>query len=143
MVRFNPARLPSQRHCFTLHDPCQETPDMTTDTTLIEIAIPAEFIGLSSQWYSGMDMLYAVASTGGLTLGSRRPFNRDVDRVLTDQEWHVQLWNELESDVRLSAKLAEKSGHEDSTELRRFETFCEETAANLRTAYGLEDSDAV
>lgn len=122
---------------------CSDDSD-DSDVELIEIEIPSEYLDLASDWHSGQDdLLYALSSTGDLTLGSRRPYSANADRSLTDQEWHVYLWGLLGCDVRRAAKAAAKMGHDDVLTLREFETFCEETAAELRTAYGLEDSDAV
>lgn len=116
---------------------------MLTDT-LVEVSIPSEFVELCNGWAGNTDcMLREVDSTGGLTLGMRRPYNRDVERVLTDQEWHLSLWNSLSCDLGYNARLAERMGHEDATELRRFETFADETIERLRAEYGLEDSEAV
>jgi hypothetical protein len=115
-----------------------------TDVELRDIEIPGEYLDLCTAWHSGLNCkLYAVASTGALTLGSRRPWGDFVDRYLTDTEWHVSLWNDLESDVRYAADMAERNSHEDEQALREFEAFCERTADELRTAYGLEESEAV
>lgn len=115
-----------------------------SDSELIEVKIPSNFKGLCAAWAGGTDcMLRAIQSTGDLTLGSIRPYNSDVSRYLTDQEWHVSLWGSLGSDIRYNARLAEKSHSYDAPELRKFETFAEETEEMLRVAYGLQESEAV
>lgn len=117
---------------------------MTTEQELIEVEGQEQYLTLASEWHSGQDcMLYAFASSGGIELGTQRPWGDFVDRYLTDQEWHVSLWSSLESDVSRAAESAEKSGHDDATELREFAEFCKETTAMLRKTYGLEDSEAV
>ena len=110
---------------------------MTERAELIDVEIPDEFINLASEWYCGDgDLLYAVASTGGLTLGSIRPRNEDGE-PMSDTEWHVYLWDGLASDVLMALRDARK-GHEDADALEDFATFCDDTADRLRKAYGLE-----
>lgn len=67
--------------------------------------VPTEFVTLSSDWHGGQSsMLYAIASTGNLSMGSRRPIMNDeydcsAYRPMTDEEWiahmYVKLRNEL------------------------------------------------
>jgi hypothetical protein len=135
---------------WTPSDPTHDDSALTIDpeTGLAEVDIDDEYIEAISGWTGGQDcMLYAVVSTGGLTLGSRRPYDRDADRSLTDQEWHVSLWSSLESDVRYAADTAAKSKsrriRRDADILREFEAFCDATTTALRTLYGLDDSDVV
>jgi hypothetical protein len=126
-----------------------ESVDTSVDE-LTEVSIPSEYIILAEKWYNGMgDMLYAVSSTGGLTLGSARP-SVQVEhswRALTDREWHLSLWSSLSSDIGAAARACEKSAHgpdhDDASELRQFERFADETIERLRKAYKLEDSDVV
>lgn len=57
---------------------------------LVEITMPDEFVRLANEWHSGQAcILYAAGSSGGLYLGSIRPW--EDDRPLTDQEWHHSL----------------------------------------------------
>lgn len=95
--------------------------------------IPTEFVNLAMSWYSSQhDYLYAVASTGGLSLGNIRPYSHEASRPLTDEEWEVWIWGELECDVKHAAKVAERIGSGDAEGLRHFEEFCRTTAENLK-----------
>lgn len=59
------------------------------------IEIPGEYVGLCRDWYCGIDdMLYAIASTGNLTTGNRRPTGCE-----TDEQWYLQLYRDLEADI--------------------------------------------
>ena len=118
------------------------------------IIIPAQFVRLCNDWYGGQDcMLYAVSSTGNLTLGNRRPRGCD-----TDEKWYYAIWCELASDVCHARRIAEKTcnefdahyGYGDMTEqdlidacaeLRDFEDWCDEQVDALCADYGLEDWD--
>lgn len=111
---------------------------------MIEVQIPSEFVALCSDWAGDTScMLRAIDSAGSLTLGTIRPYSTDAGRHLTDEEWQVSLFDSLASDVRYTARMAEQGQYEDADALRRFETFADETAAKLRTAYGLQDSEVV
>jgi len=106
---------------------------MTTQVNSVEIS--SEFIELASLWHGGQgDMLYAVASTGGLTMGSLQPRGCD-----TPEKWYLHLWQALAADVMWARRAAEKSHHEDFADLERFEGFCDATVARLAKEYGLED----
>jgi hypothetical protein len=94
--------------------------------------VPHEFVELAGQWYSGQfDLLYAVASAGNLERGTQRPWNDDESRSMTDDEWLADLWRGLSIDVAHARRTAEKSGHEDTSELQRFEDFCDSVVAQL------------
>jgi hypothetical protein len=109
--------------------------------SIASVNIPDRYLRLASRWHSGQgDLLYAVSSTGGLTLGSQRPFDRDANRSLTDREWHVSLWSGLSSDIYAAVRSA--SGR-DKQRLERFERYADRVTDRLRTIYGLENSDVV
>jgi len=104
------------------------------------IEIPEEFVTICGGWYRGMDLLYAVASTGGLTLGSIQP--HDVE---TEQEWYHQLWSGLSADLRCTIRPAkkvdtdERGTTEDVQTLEEFETWIdEEVLPLLESSYGIE-----
>lgn len=103
-------------------------------TEVDSITIPGEFKTLADQWYGGQHcILYAISSTGGLTLGTIRPTHD-----MSDQEWYVSLWDDL--DITLSRILRKlESDHEDKETLTRFQEFAEQTADRLREEYGLDD----
>jgi hypothetical protein len=100
------------------------------------IEIPAEFVQLASEWYDGQaSMLYAVASTGGLTLGSVRPYTDDEEikemgiiyyrRPMTDEEWYRSLWDGLESELYRAMK------HDKEGELTEFYAWVEKQIQNM------------
>lgn len=115
---------------------------------LINVDVPPEFIRLCHGWAGDMDcMLRAIDSTGGLTIGTIRPYYRDPGRYLTDQEWHISLFRSLSCDIRYCIRMAEKSEATDVagdlSGLRSFEQWADNTTLNLRNQYGLNDSDVV
>ena len=56
------------------------------------IQIPSKFVKLAGDWHGGQDcVLYAISSTGNLTLGSQRP-----ESDMTNEEWYQSLWDDLE-----------------------------------------------
>ncbi len=116
---------------------------------LKRVNIPDRFVRLASEWHSGQDdLLYAVSSTGGLTLGSMRPYSTEVSRFLTAREWHVRLWASLGGDIRAAARCAErrhdvKSMQRAARRLRRFEAYAERVETRLREVYQLTESEAV
>jgi len=103
------------------------------------IQIPEEFVEIASQWHSGQaDTLYAVASTGNLTLGNRRPAGCD-----TDEKWYLQLWRELDSDLSATLRHFRNKPNafygDDMELLEDFAEYVETTLANLTAEYGLQD----
>ena len=109
-----------------------------TATTLMTVEIPADYLTLCAEWHDGQSsMLYAIASTGDITLGDRRPCNDDGE-PMSDHEWHVSLFDSLSCDLRHCARSARKSGHEDAQALREFETWADAKATELREFYGIE-----
>lgn len=107
-------------------------------TKIDSIEIPDEFLTLCADWHAGQSCtLYAISSTGGLTLGNRRPLNCD-----TDEKWYLQLWLNLSSDLGSVLRLAKRNHqHDDVAQLEEFEQFVSKTIDQLRTEYGLEDWD--
>ena len=106
-----------------------------TITEVNSIQIPDEFVSLCNEWHGGQDcLLYAVASTGNLTMGSIRPRGCD-----TDEKWYLNLWQGLDSDLSYTIRLAK--GKRGVTALRRFQAYVEGIVAQLTTEYGLEDWD--
>ena len=111
---------------------------VTAPTPVNSIEIPYNFQQLCAGWYHGMDMLYAINSTGGLTLGSLRPSGCD-----TDEKWYLSIWRELSCDVgyarRGASKLPTKEGQREFRKLEKFEKWVEEIVAKLEAEYGLAD----
>lgn len=53
----------------------------------------------AQSWYDGSgSMLYAIASTGHLALGTMRPVDEDR-RPLTDRQWFIGLAEQLEGEA--------------------------------------------
>ena len=106
------------------------------------IAIPECYRRLCEGWHNGMDCtLYAVASTGGLTIGTTCPlrcrdYNGDEDR---DEKWYFVLWCNLSCDVGRARKEACLSNHADCDELMNFEEWIDMQVSRLCQSYGLED----
>lgn len=99
------------------------------------IQIPADYIQIASGWYCGVnDMLYAITSTGNLTLGSIRPYD-------SDEKCYLAIWRELSIDVARARRTAEKNGHEDYLMLKEFEEYVDDMCSQLAANYGLEDWD--
>jgi len=71
---------------------------------------------LANNWHSGQSsMLYAIASTGALTRGTRRPSTDDGDgpRPMTDEEWSEDLLWMLTKEVREIVTMAEAQGESE------------------------------
>lgn len=104
-----------------------------TVTEVNSIQIPYEFVELCGEWHGGQScMLYAVCSTGNLTLGNRRPLGCD-----TDEKWYVHIWECLDSDLSITIRQAK--GRRGVTKLREFGEYVEGIVKQLRAEYGLED----
>jgi hypothetical protein len=70
---------------------------------------------IASEWYSGMGKLYAIASTGALSTGTRRPWRMvgGVWQDMTDDEWRLSLLVDLSrelGDIGSAAHLADIQG---------------------------------
>lgn len=113
---------------------------MQTKTPIDSIEIPPEFLDLAGAWYDGQSsMLYAVASTGGLTLGPVRPMVYGENRHMTDEEWYWSLWSDLASELRSLIRMVEKNrGKARIAKLRRFEEFADQTADRLAAEYEID-----
>ncbi len=101
------------------------------------IKIPSEFVMLANDWYNGQgDLLYAVSSTGGLTLGSQKP-----KAHWTDEQWYLHVWRGLAADVCSAMQVAVKGRDDDAQALSRFHNFASQTVGQLEAAYKLSDWD--
>jgi hypothetical protein len=117
-----------------------------TRTPVDSIKIPAEYMELCHEWYSGKDdLLYAISSTGGLTRGNQRPYE------WTDEQWYLSLWQELSVDVmharRSAEKMAERAGNDpeidnDTMALAAFEKWVDKIVEKLAREYDLEEWEA-
>lgn len=105
------------------------------------IEISAQFQRLCAYWSGGQDcMLYAVSSTGGLTLGTHPPWGCD-----NDDQWYLTLWRHLSIDIGYNVRLAEKADYTNSgdiDDLVDFENWASEQVGRLEESYGLADWDA-
>ncbi len=100
------------------------------------IKVPCDIQDLCVGWAGNMDcMLRAIASTGGLTLGSTRPRGCD-----TDEKWYLTIWREFASDLGYNAHLARLGN--DYPELACAEAWADDICDQLAESYSLEDWDA-
>lgn len=108
--------------------------------TLIEVEVPSQFVALCGQWAgSETCRLRAIDSTGGLTMGSIRPYNSDEGRMMTDQEWHYSLFSDLSCDIAYYRRMAEKAGMKrDARRLAEFEEWADRQCEMLAREYGLD-----
>ena len=106
-------------------------------TQIDSIAIPAEFVELARQWYDGQGcILYAISSTGNLTLGSIRPINDD-GHSMSYQEWYYSLYLDLDCELsRLIRRLPKYTRGKGA--LKRFQQWAERTGEMLRKEYNLD-----
>jgi hypothetical protein len=73
------------------------------------IEIPERFVMVACDWNGGLDcMLYAVASTGGLTTGTIRPTD-DEGRPVSDERWYCNLWWDLSADIAYARRACKRS----------------------------------
>lgn len=80
------------------------------------IEIPSEYVELACGWYWGSgSMLYAIASTGNLILGSIRPYD-------TDDECLLSLYRQLSAELSEISKL----NSEDEDQLIEFEKWVDD-----------------
>lgn len=99
------------------------------------IEIPDQFKELCSGWAGDTNcMLRAIESTGGLTLGSRKPMDCE-----TEKQWYLHLFQQLSEDVMHCRMLSQKSSKkEDLDILIEFEAWVDAQVDLLRESYGLE-----
>lgn len=70
-----------------------------------EVLIPSEYVKLAKLWYDGSgSMLYAIASTGNLTMGNRRPIYPETYCPMSDDDWYKELWLRLEAELYRAMK---------------------------------------
>lgn len=113
-----------------------------TKTEVNSIQVPEEFVELCHDWAGNIDcMLRAISSTGNLTLGTKRPYNTDEDRYMTDEEWYCQLFIDLYCDISAITRSIEKQNRqaefEDFDQLKAFKQWADETSERLAEEYGL------
>ncbi len=111
-------------------------------TPVNSIMIPERFVAVCADWYGGSDcMLYAIASTGGLTTGTIRPAG------CSDEEWYYTLWRDLFVDVHCAVRAASAvcadgdEDHADHAALNNFENWVGCMVTQLCDEYGLADWD--
>jgi hypothetical protein len=77
--------------------------------------------------------IYAVSSSGGLTIGTLRPEGCD-----TDEKWYLTIWRNLAAEAfYIRCKAGEDSA--DHRELIEFEFWVDEQVERLEQSYGLAD----
>ena len=95
---------------------------MTFDNDQELIPTPTDDqLALARDWHDGQSsMLYAVASTGTLRFGTRRPIVSDDSpypsgwREATDREWREILTDALMSELRVVESCAERDMPDDA-----------------------------
>ena len=109
-------------------------------TPVNSIQIPDKYVDLCCEWHGSIHcMLYAVSSTGGLTLGRRSP-----GESRSDEQWYLSLWQSLSSDV-MRARLAAEEGSNgeyvftDAPLLLEFENWVDAIVDRLTEEYDLAD----
>ena len=119
-----------------------------TTTHLEVIQVPEIYQHLCADWHSGGNtMMYAVASTGGLTIGNRRPTSEVTREPLTDQQWHLSLFYELRAEIEdceqslLGDDAFARQYPGELVGLQCFHAWCKRAIEQLTESYGLEDMD--
>ena len=114
----------------------KDWPDVPIDS----IVIPDRFVAGCEGW-AGNEYckLRAISSTGGLTLGTRRPLSCD-----SDEEWYYHIWSDLSSDVGAALRGACNErcfpgGHEDIPVLTSFDAWADGITEMLCRTYNLGD----
>lgn len=70
------------------------------ESYIAESWIEPRWLAIASEWYDGQwSMLYAVASTGSIRLGSVRPIGDDGP--MTDADWYRSLLSDLSRELGL------------------------------------------
>jgi hypothetical protein len=77
----------------------------------------------AQSWHSGgSSMLYAISSTGKLSLGTQRPHNDEEDRPMTDDEWFAYIASNLEGEAEEAIDMAKEqmkgASRQEKDELR-------------------------
>lgn len=106
------------------------------------IKIPQRYIALCEDWHNGINcMLYAIASTGGVTTGTNCTISMSDCDNADDQlrKWYYALWCDLSCDVGRARKQACLSHHADCDELMNFEDWVDMQVSRLEQSYRLED----
>ena len=106
------------------------------------IVIPSRFVDLCNDWHDGPGcMLYAIASTGDLAIGTMRPEGCNAN------QWHYTLWRNLFVDVHCAVRAARTvcadgdEDHADHAALNNFENWVGCMVTQLCDEYGLADWD--
>lgn len=109
------------------------------------IEIPERYLRLCEGWHGGQDCtLYAILSTGGLTLGTFHTFfltscTDYIDDEDRDRKWYYVLWCDLACDVGRARKAACLANHADCDALLEFEEWVNDQVSQLCMSYRLED----
>lgn len=100
------------------------------------IEIPGWIVELCKGWHGGLrDMLYAVASTGGLTLGK---IYEACDNERRKEAYHA-IWRDFSYDMDYAARIAHRVAHNDAEDLALASEWVDTIVDELYTVYGLED----
>jgi hypothetical protein len=118
------------------------------------IEIPERFVTIASEWYGGQgDLLYAVCSTGGLTIGTICPVRDYTDIEDRDRKHYYTIWKDLSIDVGYARRICQDGLDADDDNddidyesdlavLTDFEDWIDDVILpHLAESYGLEDWD--
>lgn len=92
------------------------------------ILIPRRFVTLCEDWHDGVRCtLYAISTTGDLTIGTHPPRGCD-----TAEQAYLSLWRDLAYDASCMV-------HTSDETLAEFEVWVDEQVDRLEESYGLAD----
>ena len=90
---------------------------MEKKTTTLKI--PSKFVKLATEWHGGQDsMLYAVSSTGSLSIGNRKPIWAN-----DEESWFLGLLERLTDEVNLVINYLKSHPLYEIHDLPKFQEF--------------------
>ena len=94
------------------------------------MSVPLEYVELCEAWHGGASsMMYAISSTGDLTIGSIRPKNDD-DNPMTDDEWICHLYKKLFGELYTLISRLNKKDDNNYDLLSKFEIWVQKRMFN-------------
>lgn len=99
------------------------------------IEIPGWIVELCVDWHGGLrDMLYAVASTGGLTLGEGYKAHDERRK----EEVYLAIWRDFSYDMDYAARIAHMCAHSEAEKLALASEWVDAIVVELCAVYGFE-----
>jgi hypothetical protein len=89
------------------------------------MGIPQKYVKLCSEWYDGQYCLfYAVASSGGLKIGTIRPICDESGIPLSNKQWLTMLYNDLLCEINFILRILRKNEfNKNKLAIHQFERF--------------------